>query len=107
MQMPLPLRLRGRDTLLQDLLGLLDVLPVQVDGVGVDAARRVVLAEDVRRRLPVVGVCGGAVAFALFGELVRRRAVAGSVGGVGLWVGERAVSGDKSGRVRRGLGRED
>lgn len=105
--MPLPLRLRGRDTLLQDLLGLLDVLPVQVDGVGVDAARRVVLAEDVRRRLPVVGVCGGAVAFALFGELVRRRAVAGSVGGVGLWVGERAVSGDKSGRVRRGLGRED
>lgn len=86
MQMPLPLRLRGRDALLQDLLGLLDVLPVQVDGVGVDAAGRVVLAEDVRRGLPVVGVCGGAVAFALFGELVGGRAVAGSVGGVGLWV---------------------
>jgi len=84
MQMPLPLRARGPDPPLQYLLRLLDVLPVQIDRVGVDAPGAVVLAENVFRRLPVVGVHGGAVAFGVFGGLVGGGAVAGGVGGVGL-----------------------
>jgi hypothetical protein len=42
------------DPKLEDALGLLDELAVQVDGVGLDAAWGVVLAEDKVRRLPVV-----------------------------------------------------
>jgi hypothetical protein len=38
----------------QDLLGLLDELTVQIDGVGLDAPVGVVLAEDELRRLSVV-----------------------------------------------------
>lgn len=82
--MALALGARGRDAPLQDLLGLLDVLAVQIDGVGVDAAGPVVLAEYVFRRLAVVGVHGGAVAFGFFRALVGGGAVAGGVGGVGL-----------------------
>ena len=72
-QMRLPGLLGVADALLEDLLGLLDELAVQVDGVGVDAADGVVFAENVLGRLFVVVVCfgGGAVA-ALVGLLGAR-----------------------------------
>lgn len=54
------------DARLEDLLGLLDELAVEVDGVVGHAARRVVLAEDVLGRLPVVVVHVGAVPLAFF-----------------------------------------
>lgn len=44
------------DARLEDVLGLFDELPMQVDGVGRHAARRVILAEDELGRLPVVGL---------------------------------------------------
>lgn len=87
--MPLPLGARGRDPPLQDLLGLLDVLAVQVDSVGLDATAAVVGEEDVFGRLAVVGVHGGAVALGLFGVLMGGGAVAGGVGVVGLCWGRK------------------
>lgn len=53
-QVGLPAGAGVADARLQDVLGLLDKLPVQVDGVVGYAARRVVLAEDVLGRLLVV-----------------------------------------------------
>ena len=54
MQVRLPRGLGVADALLEDVLGLLDELAVQVDGVLGDAAGRVVLAEDELGRLFVV-----------------------------------------------------
>ena len=84
MKVCLPRGLRVPDALLDDILGLLDELAVQVDGVGSDAVHRVVLAEDVVGGLVVEGVHHGAVALAFFGEGVRRGAVAALVGLLGL-----------------------
>lgn len=82
-QMALPGLLRVADPLLQDLLCFFNKLPVQVDGVRVDAADGVVLAENVLGSLFVVGVCLGRVGFALDGEVVRGSSVTGLVGLLG------------------------
>lgn len=74
----------GTDPLLEDPLRLLDELPVEVDAVGVHAARRVVLAEDEVRGLPVVVVHLRGVGLSLVGEGLCASAVAGGVGGSGL-----------------------
>lgn len=70
----------GADALLEDALCLLDELPVQVDLILIDAARRVVLAEDVLGRLAVKVVHLGVVRLALVRKLLRAGAVAGLVG---------------------------
>jgi hypothetical protein len=80
MQVPLPGLARIADPLLQDILGLLDELAVQIDGVGVDAARSVVLAEDEFGGLFVVGGHLCAVRFAFVAQGLCGGAVAGVVG---------------------------
>lgn len=71
MQMGLALRLCGTNTRLENVLGLLDELAVQVDRVGRDV--RVVLAEDKLGRLLVVRL-------GLLAQLVRLGTVAALVG---------------------------
>ena len=83
-QMRLPRALRISDPLLEDLLRLLDKLPVQIYRVPVHAAHRIVFPENIVRGLFVVLVHHCAVALAFFGELVRRTAVTAVVGIVGL-----------------------
>jgi len=70
----------GPDALLEDARRLVGELAVQVDGVLGHAAGRVVLAEDVLGRLPVVVVHGGRMALALVAERLGLRAVAALVG---------------------------
>lgn len=82
-QVRLAVLLGVADALLEDVLGLLDELAVQVDGVVGDAALRVVLAEDVVRRLLVVLVHLGRVPLALVAQLLGPGAVALLVGLVG------------------------
>jgi len=82
-QMRLPRLLGVADALLEDLLGLLDELAVQVDGVGVDAADGVVFAENVLGRLFVVVVCFGGVGFGLVRQVFGGGAVAALVGLLG------------------------
>ena len=72
------------DALLEDLLGLFDELAVQIDGVAVDFADGVVLAENELGGLLVVLVGFGGVRFALLRELFRPGAVAALVGLLGL-----------------------
>lgn len=90
-QVRLPARLVRADTLLEDALRLLDELPVQVDAVRLDAAWRVVLAEDVVRRLTVVIVHLGVVRLALVGELLGPGSIAGLVRALGLEGGSVSV----------------
>lgn len=71
---------RRANSLLQDVLGLLDVEPVQVHRVRGDAALGVVLTEDIVARLVVVLVHLSGVLLAFLGELVGARAVARLVG---------------------------
>jgi hypothetical protein len=85
MKMVLPMRLGVLDPLFQDLLGLLDELTVQIDGVGLDAPVGVVLAEDELRRLSVVLIHLAAVGLALLGELLGGGAIAARVGVLRLW----------------------
>lgn len=73
---------RVLDALLEDLLRLLDELPVQIDRVGRHVG--VVLAEDELRRLSVVLLHLAAVRLALLGQLLGQRAVAILVGLPGL-----------------------
>ena len=80
MQMRLPRTLRISNPLLQNPLRLLDKLPMQINRVPIYPAHRIVLPEDVVARLLVVLVHHRAVPFPLFGELVRRAAVATLVG---------------------------
>lgn len=80
MQMVLPRLLRVPDPLLEDILRLLDELPVQVDRVGGDAPRGVVLPEDVLGGLFVVLGHRRAVLLAFFREGVGRGPVARGVG---------------------------
>lgn len=61
----LPVLLGVADAVLEDILGLLDELAVQVDGVVGDAIHCVVLAEDVVAGLLVVLIHLGRVAFSL------------------------------------------
>jgi len=75
MQMPLAPGLGVADACLEDVLGLLDVLPVQVDGVAGYASLRVVLPEDELGRLLVVSVLLRRVPLALVREGFCRRAI--------------------------------
>lgn len=75
----LPVLLGVADALLEDVLGLLDELAVQVDGVGGGPARRVVLAEDVLAGALVVLVHPRRVLLALVAQLLGLRAVAALV----------------------------
>lgn len=103
MQMVLPaLGAQRADPRLENLLGLVDELPVQVERVRRGAVGGVVLAEYVGRGLRVVLLCEGLVALAFFGEGVGRRAVVGGVRLVSLF-GGRLVWGD-SGAFRRTCG---
>ena len=68
------------NALLEDLLCLLDELAVQVDGVAVDFADGVVLAEDELGGLLVVFVGFGCVRLALLRQLFRTGAVAALIG---------------------------
>ena len=68
------------NALLEDLLGFFDKLAVQVDGVAVDFADGVVLAEDELGGLLVVFVGFGCVRLALLRQLFRLGAVAALVG---------------------------
>lgn len=74
------MRLGVLDALLQNLFGLLDELPVQIDRVGRDAPVGVVLAEDKLRRLSVILLHLASVGLALLGELFGGRAIAARVG---------------------------
>ena len=67
------------DARLEDILGLLDELPVQVDGVFSHTPRRVVLAKDVLAGLPVVALHVRPVFLSLFGERLGLGAVAARV----------------------------
>ena len=66
MKMCLAVRLGIFDTLLQDILGFLHELTVQVDGVGFNPSRGIVLAEDEIGCLLVVLFHHCAVSLALF-----------------------------------------
>lgn len=72
------------DALLEDALRLLDVQAVQVDGVLVHLARRVVGPEDELRGLSVIVVHLGVVGFALLRVLLCAGVVALVVGLAGL-----------------------
>lgn len=70
MEVSLPVFLGVSDAPLEDVLGLLDELPVQVDGVVGDAPHGVVLPEDVLAGLAVVLVHLGRVPLALVAQLL-------------------------------------
>ena len=74
-QVRLALGASAPDAGLEDILGLLDELAVQVDGVVVNAARGVILPEDVLARLPVVILHPLAVCLALVAQRLRPRPV--------------------------------
>lgn len=80
MQMRLPVFPRILYPLLQDLLRLLDILPMQVDRVRRHAAVGVVLAEDKLGRLLVILLHLPAMRLAFLGELFGQSAVAVLVG---------------------------
>lgn len=80
MQMRLPVLPRILDPLLQDLLRLLDILPMQIDRVRRDSSVGVVLAEDKLGRLPVILLHLPAMLLAFLGELLSQSAVAVLVG---------------------------
>jgi hypothetical protein len=62
-------------SLLQDVLGFLDELTVEVDGVPRDATFGVVLAKDELGRLSIILFHSGAVVFALLRQGMRCRAI--------------------------------
>ena len=74
----------GADALLEDALGFLHELAMQVDSVAIDLAGRVVLAEDVLGGLPVVVIHPGIVGLALVRELLGGRAISVLVGALRL-----------------------
>lgn len=80
MQMVLPMRLGILNALFQDILRLLDELPMQIDRIGRYAPVGVVLAEDELGCLLVVLVHLAPVGLALLRELFCGRAIAALVG---------------------------
>ena len=84
MKVILPMRLGILDPLFQDLLSLLNELPVQINGVCLDAPVGIVLAEDKLRRLSVILLHLAAVCLSLLGELLGGGAIAARVGLLGL-----------------------
>lgn len=84
MQVTLSAGLSISDPRLEDVLGLLDELPVQVDRVGWHAVWVVILAEDEFRGLLVVGVLLPLVFLAFFREGFGCGAVARGIRFMGL-----------------------
>ena len=74
------MRLGVLNPLFQDLLGLLDELPVQIDGICLNAPAGIVLTEDKLRRLFVVLLHLAAVGLSLLGELLGAGAIPVRVG---------------------------
>jgi len=74
------MRLGVADALLQNLLGLLDKLSMQVNGVGGDAPVGVVLAENELGRLLVVFFHFATMRLALLGELLCAGAITARIG---------------------------
>ena len=93
MQMRLAPGLGVADARLQDVLGLLDELAVEVDRVIGHPALRIVLAEDVFRRLLVVLVLLGLVLLPLVGQSLGLGAIAALVRLVRLKVTQRQLPG--------------
>lgn len=87
-QVRLPARSGIADARLENVLGLLDKLPVQVDGVVGHPPGRVILAEYELGRLPVVGLLLLLVPLALVRERLGLGAVAALIGFVSLMAGE-------------------
>lgn len=79
MEVCLSLLLGVADALVENLLGLLDKLTVQVDGVGGNAPGGVVLPEDVLARAPVILVHQRGVFLALIAQVLGRLAIAALV----------------------------
>ena len=82
MRLPSPLRIPN--PLLQNLLRLLNKLPMQIQRIPIHAPHSIVLPQDVIRRLLIVLVHHCAVALALVRKRVRCRAIAAFVGFVRL-----------------------
>ena len=93
MQMRLAPGLGVADARLQDVLGLLDELAVEIDRVVGDPALHIVLAEDVFRRLLVVLVLLGLVLLSLVGQSLGLGAIAALVRLVRLKVVQRQLPG--------------
>lgn len=83
-QVRLPAGLGVADARLENVFGFFDVQTVQVDSVGCDAVRMVVLPENELGCLLVQSVPGGFVLLAEVGEVFGFGAVAVFVGGVSL-----------------------
>ena len=90
MQMILPCTLRIPYPLLQYPLRLLHKLPMQINRIPIHSPHRVVLPENIVRRLVIILVHHRAVPLAFFRQLVRGAAIAAFVGLVGLGDGTSA-----------------
>lgn len=90
-QVILSMRFGIFNALLQDLLGLFDELPVQINCVGFDAPVGVVLAEDKFGCLFVVFLHLAPVRLALLRQLFGARAIAVGVGFLRLFTVELAL----------------
>lgn len=86
MQMILPMALRIFDPLLENILRLFNKLPMQINRVGINPSRRVILPEDKLGCLPVVLVHLAPVRFALLAEFLGAGAIARGVCFLGLRV---------------------
>lgn len=82
--MRLSCALRVSNPLLQDVLGFLDELSMEIYGVAVDAADGVVFPEDVVGRLLIVLFHHGTMSLAFLGEFVRCCSIASIVRLMGL-----------------------
>jgi hypothetical protein len=78
--MGLALRLRISDALLQNVLRLFYELSMQIDGVAVDPAHRIIFAKDIVRGLLVVGIGGLTVSLPFFGEFMGGCAITTLIG---------------------------
>jgi len=72
--------------LLQNILGFLHKLPVQINCIGFNAPRRVVLLEDKLRCLAIILLHFAPVRFALLAEFFGPCAIAGRVCFFGLYL---------------------
>lgn len=85
-QVILPMTPGILNSLLQNVLGFLYKLPVQINCISFNAARRVVLLEDELRCLAIILVHFAPVRFALLAEFFGRCAIAGGVCFLGLYL---------------------
>jgi hypothetical protein len=75
MQMRLPILLRISDPLLQNLLRLLYKLPMQINRIVRNSSLRIVLPEDIIRRLLIILIHLRRVLLPLFRQLMRRSTI--------------------------------